>query len=83
MYELVSEHEVHARIHVGLGPKVLAVVPGEGHVDAVVLVQHGRHTVKPGGGGGHSMDVTPSNLAGGGGTAWTSHHQTWVTAGVP
>lgn len=52
--ELVGEHEVHARVHVGVQAKVLPVAPAEAPVDAVVPVEHGRdaieaEAIKPGG----------------------------------
>ena len=44
--ELVGQHEVDDGIHIGVGAEVLAVLPAEGCVDAMVLVQHARHAVK-------------------------------------
>ena len=44
--ELVGQHEVDDGIHVGVGAEILAVIPAEGCVDAMVLVQHACHAVK-------------------------------------
>lgn len=40
MYEVICQHEVDHRIHVGGWAEVLSVVAAECHVDAVMPVQH-------------------------------------------
>ena len=46
VHELVGQHEVDHGVHVGGRAEVLRVVAREGHVDAVVVVQHGGHAVE-------------------------------------
>mmetsp|Transcript_7040 Transcript_7040/g.15466 ORF Transcript_7040/g.15466 Transcript_7040/m.15466 type:complete len:492 (-) Transcript_7040:1049-2524(-) len=46
VYEVIGQHEVHHRVHIGGHTKVLVVVAAEACVDAVVVVQHARHAVK-------------------------------------
>lgn len=48
MDEVIRHHQVHSRLHVCLGTKVLMVVAAKAGVDAVVVVQHRSDTVKPG-----------------------------------
>ena len=44
--KLVREHEVHNGVHIGGRTEVFAVGAAEGHVDAMVPVEHGGDTVK-------------------------------------
>ena len=45
--QLVGQHQVHHSVHIGGEAKVLRVRPRECGVDAVMVVQHGGHPVKP------------------------------------
>ena len=46
MQHAVGQHEVDQGIHVHPEVEVLPVIPGEPRRDAVVVEQHGGHTVK-------------------------------------
>lgn len=47
MYEVVGQHQVDYSIHICGRAEVLIVVAAEGHVDAMMPVQHGCHSIKP------------------------------------
>lgn len=46
MHQVIGKHEVHDCIAVGAVTEVLFVVATEGHVDSMVMVEHGCDTVK-------------------------------------
>ena len=47
VYHVVGKHEVHEGLSVHIEAKVFLVVPTEALTNAMGMVQHGCHSVKP------------------------------------